>query len=222
MNDKNLVKKAVNLNDLNKVIVSRGFNEFQFKDYIKNLFGDENTEAVKKLHEQLVEIFFHPNADEFNMFISQPLDSGIKHREINIILKNGSVPVYSTPRSSGADIRTNEDFILKRGERKMIHTGIYMQLPEDVEAQVRPRSGLSLKYGITVLNSPGTIDSDYQGECNVILINHGDSDCRFSAGDRIAQFVFVEKIIQADFKIVDKFSETTERGDGGFGHTGIE
>lgn len=147
----------------------------------------------------------------------------MKKRKIKIILKDGGqLPEYSTPRSSGADVRCNEDFVLKPGGRKMIHTGIYMQLPEDIESQVRPRSGLSNKYGITVINSPGTIDSDYQGECNVVLINHGESDVEFKKGERIAQFVFVENVIQADFDIVEEFSEVTERGDGGFGHTGTK
>lgn len=142
-------------------------------------------------------------------------------RSIKIILKNdGVAPEYATPRSSGADVRCNEDFTLLPRERKMIHTGIYMQLPEDVEAQVRPRSGLAIKQGITCINSPGTIDSDYQGECNVLLINHGSEMVTFSKGERIAQFVFVENVVQAEFEIVEDFTEVTERGEGGFGHTG--
>ena len=144
----------------------------------------------------------------------------MKKREILIRRTGANVPQYATPRSAGADVYALEDCLLLPGERKLIHTGIYMQLPEDVEVQVRPRSGLALKHGITVLNSPGTIDSDYQGECNVILINHGKERFWIQAGERIAQFVFVEGVIQADFKQVDEFTETTQRGEGGFGHTG--
>jgi len=145
----------------------------------------------------------------------------MKKRKVKIILKNGGqLPVYVTPRSSGADVKANEDFTIKPSERKMIHTGIFMQLPEDMETQVRPRSGLSIKYGITCVNAPGTIDSDYQGECNVLLINHGDKEVSFKRGERIAQFVFVENVIQAEFECAERFTETTERGAGGFGHTG--
>lgn len=146
----------------------------------------------------------------------------MKKRNVKIIIKNdGKLPVYSTPRSSGADIVCNEDFVLYPGARTIVHTGIYMQLPEDIEVQVRPRSGLALKKGVAVLNSPGTIDSDYQGECNIILINLGEEYLRFEKGERIAQFVFVENVIQAEFEVVEEFTENTERGDGGFGHTGM-
>lgn len=147
----------------------------------------------------------------------------MKKRTIKIMLKDGANnPVYSTERSAGADVKTLEEFELLPGQRKMIHTGIYMQLPEDVEVQVRPRSGLAIKYGITCINSPGTIDSDYQGECNVLLINHGTEPVAFLKGDRIAQFIFSESVVQAVFEKVDSFSEITERGDGGFGHTGVQ
>lgn len=147
----------------------------------------------------------------------------MKKREVKIILRNGGqAPIYATPRSSGADVRTNESFTILPNERKLIHTGIYLQLPEDIEVQVRPRSGLAMKHGITCVNSPGTIDSDYQGECNVLLINHGDKEVSFEKGERVAQFVFVENVIQAEFDYVDNFSESTERGNGGFGHTGTE
>ena len=148
----------------------------------------------------------------------------MKKRKIKIMLRheNAHLPKYATERSAGADVCTVEEIILAPGERTMVHTGIYMELPEDVEVQVRPRSGLALKRGITVLNSPGTIDSDYQGECNVILINHGDQMLQIPAGERIAQFVFTENVVQAEFEKVDDFSEQTERGDGGFGHSGMK
>lgn len=147
----------------------------------------------------------------------------MKRRKVKLILREGGqAPMYATPRSSGADVRANEDFELVPEERKMIHTGIYMQLPEDMEVQVRPRSGLAMKYGVTCVNAPGTIDSDYQGECNVLLINHGDKVVNFKKGERIAQFVFVENVVQAEFESVEEFSEETERGAGGFGHTGMK
>lgn len=146
----------------------------------------------------------------------------MKRRKVKLILKDGTgIPVYSTERSAGADIKANEDFTLMPNERKMVHTGIHMQLPEDIEVQVRPRSGLAIKHGVTVINSPGTIDSDYQGECNILLINHGTEAVSFKKGERIAQFVFVENVIQAEFELTDSFTETTERGEGGFGHTGV-
>ena len=132
------------------------------------------------------------------------------------------MPVYATSQSSGADVKAAEDFSLEPGERRMIHTGLYMQLPENVEVQCRPRSGLALKKGITCLNAPGTIDADYRGECNVILINHGSEKVFFEKGERIAQFVFVENVVKADFELVNEFDDVTERGDGGFGHTGIK
>lgn len=145
----------------------------------------------------------------------------MKKRKVKIILKDGGqAPIYATERSSGADVKANEDFVINPKERKMIHTGIYMELPEDMEVQVRPRSGLAIKHGITCVNAPGTIDSDYQGECNVLLINHGEEPISFKRGERIAQFVFVENVIQADFEFIDSFSKDTQRGDGGFGHTG--
>lgn len=147
----------------------------------------------------------------------------MRKRKIKIILKNEALaPYYATPRSSGADVLCNEDFTIFPKQRKMIHTGIFMELPDDIEVQVRPRSGLAFKHGLTVLNSPGTIDSDYQGECNILLMNHGDVPVTFSRGERIAQFVFVENVIQAEFERCENFSEETERGSGGFGHTGTK
>lgn len=147
----------------------------------------------------------------------------MKKRKVKIILKDGGqAPIYATKRSSGADVKANEDFVINPKERKMIHTGIYMELPEDMEVQVRPRSGLAIKHGITCVNAPGTIDSDYQGECNVLLINHGEEPISFKRGERIAQFIFVENVVQAEFEYAGLFSETTQRGAGGFGHTGTK
>jgi dUTP pyrophosphatase len=140
--------------------------------------------------------------------------------KVNIINKsNYELPQYATPQSAGMDLRANidEDLTLFPRERKLIPTGIYIQLPVSYEAQVRPRSGLALKHGITVLNSPGTIDADYRGEIKVLLINHGDAAYTITPGERIAQLV-VAKHEQVKWIISGSLDET-ERGEGGFGHT---
>ena len=131
------------------------------------------------------------------------------------------LPSYETMLSAGMDIRANMDMsvTLKPLERIIIKTGLYMSLPRGLEAQVRPRSGLAAKKGITVLNSPGTIDADYRGEIGVILINLSKEDFIINDGDRIAQLV-IAKYEQIKWKKVTVLDET-ERGDGGFGSTGI-
>lgn len=131
------------------------------------------------------------------------------------------LPVYKSDGSSGADLaaRLNEDVILKPGTRAVIPTGIRLQIPPGLEAQVRPRSGLAASRGVTVLNTPGTIDSDYRGEVKVILVNLGEEDFRVRTGDRIAQLVFSE-VTRVSFHMSAKIAET-ERGDGGFGSTGM-
>lgn len=130
-------------------------------------------------------------------------------------------PAYATPQSAGMDLRANIDatITLKPMERKLIPTGLFMALPEGYEAQVRPRSGLALKHGITVLNSPGTIDADYRGEVGVILINLSQEDFIINDGERIAQMV-IARHETADFEQVEVLDDT-ERGEGGYGHTGI-
>ena len=141
---------------------------------------------------------------------------------IKTVGEDAKVPVYKTARSSGADVfSADEDFILHPGERRLVHTGVYLQIPDGYEVQVRARSGLSLKHGITVLNGVGTIDSDYQGECNVILINHGKDLWECKKGERIAQFVLAP-VVQATFQGMLDFSEETDRGAGGFGSTGMK
>lgn len=131
------------------------------------------------------------------------------------------VPSYSTELSAGMDLRANidESYELKPLERHIFRTGIYLGIPDGYECQVRPRSGLALKYGITVLNMPGTIDADYRGEICVILVNLSDTPFTVHDGDRIAQIVF-SKYEKCSLKAVDQLSET-DRGSGGFGHTGI-
>lgn len=132
------------------------------------------------------------------------------------------LPKYATIGSAGMDLRANldEPMVLKRFERKLIPTGIYIQLPEGYEAQVRPRSGLALKHGLLVPNSPGTIDADYTGEVCVMLWNLGEEDFTINPGERIAQMI-VSKYEQVDWVPVEEL-EKTERGDGGFGHTGVK
>lgn len=141
---------------------------------------------------------------------------------IKIINKsNNPNPAYQTPGSAGMDIRANislDTITLEPGEKCAIPTGIYLEIPEGYECQVRPRSGLAYKHGVTVLNSPGTIDSDYRGEIQVILINHGTNPFTISQGDRIAQLVF-SKVEIVTFESAETLS-TTQREDGGFGSTG--
>ena len=132
------------------------------------------------------------------------------------------LPQYATEQSAGLDLRANLDspVELKPLERKLIPTGRYMALPKGYEAQVRPRSGLAIKKGITVLNSPGTIDADYRGEICVILINLSDQPFLINDGERIAQMV-IARYEQAEWEQVDVLDET-ERGAGGFGHSGVK
>ncbi len=138
---------------------------------------------------------------------------------INIKVEDESLmPSYETLGSAGADLKANEEGVLMPGQRKLIKTGISIELPAGYEAQVRPRSGLALKHGISMVNTPGTIDSDYRGEIGVILINHGDTPFEYKKGDRIAQLV-IARYSRAEFQICSSLSET-ERGSGGFGHTG--
>ncbi len=138
---------------------------------------------------------------------------------INIIAEEDClIPSYETAGASGADLKSKEDGILKSGERRLVKTGVFIELPAGYEAQVRPRSGLALKHGITMLNSPGTIDSDYRGEIGVIMINHGSEPFVYKKGDRIAQIV-ISKYSRVEFKNTLSLTETV-RGAGGFGHTG--
>ena len=130
------------------------------------------------------------------------------------------LPEYATADSAGMDLRaaTTETITLKPGERKLIPTGIAIALPPGFEAQVRPRSGLALKFGIGMVNAPGTIDADYRGEIGVLLINHGHDDFVINRGDRIAQLV-IASYTRVSWVRQDVLDET-ERGRGGFGHTG--
>ncbi len=131
------------------------------------------------------------------------------------------LPAYATPQSAGMDIRANldEPVVLRPMERRLIPTGLKIAIPAGYECQVRPRSGLALKHGITVLNTPGTIDADYRGELGVLLINLSQEEFTVNDGERIAQLVFA-KHEQCEFAVVETLDET-ERGEGGYGHTGL-
>ena len=131
-------------------------------------------------------------------------------------------PTYETPHAAGMDIRAalENPITIKPGERMLIPTGFKIALPKGYEAQIRPRSGLAIKNGITMLNSPGTIDADYRGEVKVIAINHGQDTFTVNHGDRIAQMV-IAPVIQLDIEEVEELP-VTERGDGGFGSTGVK
>ena len=143
--------------------------------------------------------------------------------EIKVINKgHHPLPTYATAQSAGMDLRacTDGPVTLRPTERRLIGTGLYIALPEGCEAQIRPRSGLALRHGITVLNSPGTVDADYRGEIKVLLVNLSAEDFTLNDGERIAQMV-IARHEQAEFAVVDALDDT-ERGEGGYGHTGVK
>ena len=168
---------------------------------------------------------------EFGGGIRQGSFSGVDVDNYKIKLSfvnksNNEDPKYATNGSSGFDLRANlsKTMIIPSGKFSIIQTGLFFNIPEGFEVQIRPRSGLAAKNGVTVLNTPGTIDSDYRGEIMVILINHGDNDFTINHGDRIAQAVLATVTANNVVKLikVDDISEDTERGSGGFGSTGIK
>jgi len=142
--------------------------------------------------------------------------------DLSIINKsNNPLPKYQTKQSAGLDLCAflDEELILKPMDRKLIGTGLYIALPEGFEAMIRPRSGMAFKHGITVINSPGTIDADYRGEIKIALVNLSQENFTIKNGDRVAQMV-VNKYEQVSFNLTDSL-EDTERGTGGYGHTGV-
>ena len=160
-----------------------------------------------------------------NYFVTSPVETKEYHRNMQIQIVNKShhkLPQYATALSAGLDIRANLDspITLKPLGRALVPTGLFIALPQGYEAQIRPRSGLAIKKGITVLNSPGTIDADYRGEIMVLLINFSTEDFIINNGERIAQMV-IARHEQATFIEVDILDET-ERGAGGYGHTGVK
>jgi dUTP pyrophosphatase len=153
--------------------------------------------------------------------ITNPATSALDVTRVRIINKSRhQLPAYATAHSAGMDLRANlgTPIVLASGQRALIPTGLFLELPEGTEAQVRPRSGLALKHGVTVLNAPGTIDADYRGEVGVLLINHGSEPFEVKDGERIAQLV-VANYTRVVFNEVDDI-RATERGAGGFGHSG--
>ena len=143
------------------------------------------------------------------------------NNDVPTVLEEGAeLPTYGSEEAAGADVRAyiTDEVILNPGESRLIPTGLRFEIPKGFEIQVRPRSGLALKHGVTVLNTPGTIDSDYRGEVGIILINHGKKTFVITPKMRIAQLVFAP-VIQACYK-EEECLKTTEQGEGGFGHTG--
>ena len=141
----------------------------------------------------------------------------LKFKKIN---EHAVLPTYAHPSDAGMDIRSCEELVIPAGKRALVHTGLVMMLPMMYEAQVRPRSGLALKKGITVLNTPGTIDAGYRGEVGVILANFGDEDFEIKIGDKIAQVVIAPVTQPSEIVEVQEIDET-DRGAGGFGSTGV-
>lgn len=139
--------------------------------------------------------------------------------KIEKVVDNAIIPGYATPDSAGFDLHSVIDIDIPNGKSALIPTGLIFEIPEGYEMQIRPRSGLALKYSITVLNSPGTIDPGYRGQLSIILINHGTTYFHISAGDRVAQAV-ISKYEKVDI-VEDTVNKNTERGIGGFGSTGL-
>lgn len=164
----------------------------------------------------VISIYFH----KFAAKLCEQTSDMIKIKVIN--KGKQQLPTYATPQSAGMDLRANLDtpVTIRPMERKLIGTGLHIALPIGFEAQIRPRSGLALKHGITVLNTPGTVDADYRGEIMVLLINLSNDNFIVNDGERIAQMV-IAKHEQAEFSVVDEL-DATERGEGGYGHTGVK
>ena len=141
--------------------------------------------------------------------------------QVNVVVKDAGIklPIAETAAAAGCDIRSNHDATINPGDKLLVKTGLSVEIPIGYEIQVRPRSGLALSKGITVLNSPGTIDADYRGEIKIALINHSNKDFVIKNGDRIAQMI-ISKYEQISFSLTESLDET-ERGEGGYGHTGI-
>jgi len=141
--------------------------------------------------------------------------------QVKIVRNGAQLPRYMSASAAGLDLcaALDEPIILQPGERTLLPTGLALAIPVGFEGQVRPRSGLALRQGISMVNTPGTIDADYRGEIGIILINHGQDPVTIATGDRIAQLV-IAPVVQADLQLVDSLDDT-ERGSGGFGHTGM-
>lgn len=181
-------------------------------NYIKQKISEIGTEG-------------YTQEDFDNEFATMSVPQGVNGLMINIVNKsNNPLPAYETDGASGMDLRANLEtpVTLLSGKIAIIPTGIFVEIPLSLEIQIRPRSGLAAKHGITVLNSPGTIDSDYRGEIKVILINHGENDFVINHGERIAQAVIAPVMFKSIVTLnkVDELNSDTNRGTGGFGSTG--
>ena len=167
-----------------------------------------------------------PLYQDNSVFLQMMRDAQVKDKEMLKVKINNRgrqpLPTYATALSAGMDLRANieEDITLLPLQRQLVPTGLHIALPEGYEAQIRPRSGLALKHGITVLNTPGTVDADYRGEIMVLLVNFSNEPFTVKDGERIAQMV-IAKHEKVDFELVDTLDET-ERGAGGYGHTGLK
>lgn len=167
-----------------------------------------------------------PLYQDNSVFLQVMRDAQLKNKEMLKVKINNRgrqpLPTYATALSAGMDLRANieEDITLLPLQRQLVPTGLHIALPEGYEAQIRPRSGLALKHGITVLNTPGTVDADYRGEIMVLLVNFSNEPFTVKDGERIAQMV-IAKHEKVDFELVDTLDET-ERGAGGYGHTGLK
>jgi dUTP pyrophosphatase len=176
----------------------------------------------KKISEIGTDGYTQEDFDKEFAYAEQTQDYGLV---VNIVNKSSNqLPAYETDGSSGMDLRANleKPLILSAKKMAIIPTGLFFEIPLGLEMQIRPRSGLAAKHGITVLNSPGTIDSDYRGEIKVILINHGEEDFTINHGERIAQAVIAPVVFKTMIKLkeMDELSTETKRGTGGFGSTG--
>ena len=227
---------ATYIQDLVKVEACQwtGDNVKEIKDFVTSIAEYLEDEATIVIHthdgEAKAEIgdYIFENASG-DFFVSSKNVFEAAHKYVNKMVKikvvnagNQPLPAYATAQSAGMDLRANieEPIVLKPLERRLIPTGLHIALPEGYEAQVRPRSGLALKKGISCLNTPGTIDADYRGDVGVILINLSNEDFIVNPGERIAQMI-INKFEKAEFELVESLEES-ERGEGGFGHTGVK
>lgn len=184
---------------------------------------EDRLELLKKVIDKQARVMQEERIKYMELRNNLLLNKQMNMIEIKVVNEGKQkLPEYSTPQSAGLDLRADieEPIVLKPFERRLVSTGLKLALPDGYELQVRPRSGLALKHGITVLNTPGTVDADYRGIVGVILINLSDEDFTIEPGDRIAQVV-VAKYEQIKFNVVEALDET-ERGEGGFGHSKIK
>jgi dUTP pyrophosphatase len=188
-----------------------------------------NMNIVDKMRERMFEVIDENNpytqADfDKEFYVNETKVNGLTMNFVN--LSSNQKPEYATVGSSGFDLRANldESVVIKPFKRAIIPTGLFFSVPDNLEIQVRPRSGLAAKNGVTVLNTPGTVDADYRGEVKVILINLGEEDFVISHGDRIAQAVVAPVISKSNINLnqVDNIDTDTDRSNGGFGSTGIK